>query len=58
MAFGVVIDRRMLEDALIGSLRGIVETPDPAADADFLAEFHARLENIGVEPQELINLVE
>ena len=48
----------MLQDALIWCHGRIVATRDTAADTDFLAQLHARLEEVGVEPQELIDLVE
>lgn len=58
MPFGVAGDGWMVQDALIWCHRRIVATREMAAAADFLAQLHARLEEVGVEPQELIELVE
>lgn len=48
----------MLHDALIRCHRRIVATREVAAATDFLAQLHARLEEVGVKPQELIELFE
>src|SRR3989344_9671715 len=49
---------RMSEDSLIRSHGWIVATGDFAAGADFFAQFHTGLEEVGIQPQELIEPLE
>ena len=58
LVFGVARDSWMIQDALIGCHGWIIATSEVAADADLFTQFHAGLEKVGVEPQELIDLAE
>ncbi len=50
----VLGDCRVSQDSMIGCLRTVIATGQATATADFFDEFHHRLEEVGVEPQELV----
>lgn len=48
----------MVHGSLIGCCWVTVTTRDPAADTDFLSELHTGLEEVGIEPQESIDMLD
>jgi len=47
-------DCRMGKDSVIGSLWSVIATREVAAPADFLGQLHDGLEEVGVEPEDVI----